>query len=528
FQDGLIVQTKNGAVQGRQGTTVEHGHPFYSFRGIPYAEAPINELRFEPPVAKKNWEGVWDATEDREHCVQGSDPVLGSEDCLFINVYTPTRPSSSCELLPTMVWIYGGGFEGGDSTYDLYGPDYLLEKDVVVVTLNYRLGFLGFLSTGDNVVPGNNGLKDQVLALKWVRDNIKNFCGNPDEITLAGQSAGSASVSYHMQSPQSQGLFQRAIMQSGVSLSLWGLSRRVPQMVHLVAEALAIDNSTSQRLVEGLKSFNTTYLQSIASSTILSAYLSNNPREGFALGPVIEHEHPGAFFTAKSHQLLASGQFNKVPVMIGFNSLEGTYNFEALFRLYLVQFDLYPEKLLPIDLNVDPSRASEAAKKLKNYYFGWIPVSLSNMELMRFLSDDQFVRSIREFARLVQKHVPVYFYRFSYEGGLWGYHNRTIAGVTHSEELGYYWRSKHDPASDHDLVIRSRMVTMWTNFIKYGNPTPHKDPILENALWQPYDSQLTYLDIGHHLVSTQYPEMERMQFWDDFYAEYGNPPHDTY
>jgi carboxylesterase type B len=105
-----------------------------------------------------------------------------------------------------MVWIYGGGFEGGDSTYDLYGPDYLLEKNVVVVSFNYRLGLLGFLSTGDTVAPGNNGLKDQLLALQWVRDNVRNFCGNPDDITLAGQSAGSASVAYHIQSPKSQGI----------------------------------------------------------------------------------------------------------------------------------------------------------------------------------------------------------------------------------------------------------------------------------------------------------------------------------
>lgn len=104
-----------------------------------------------------------------------------------------------------MVWIHGGGFEGGDSSYELYGPDHLLEKDIVIVTLNYRLGFLGFLSTGDSVVPGNNGLKDQVLALKWVKDNIKSFCGNPDQITIAGQSAGAASVAYHVQSPLSRG-----------------------------------------------------------------------------------------------------------------------------------------------------------------------------------------------------------------------------------------------------------------------------------------------------------------------------------
>lgn len=107
--------------------------------------------------------------------------------------------------MPTLVWIYGGGFEGGTSNYDTYGPDFLLEQNIVVVSFNYRLGFLGFSSTGDTVAPGNNGLKDQLLALQWVRDNVASFCGNPDDITLAGQSAGSASVAYHIQSPLSQG-----------------------------------------------------------------------------------------------------------------------------------------------------------------------------------------------------------------------------------------------------------------------------------------------------------------------------------
>lgn len=104
-----------------------------------------------------------------------------------------------------MVWIFGGGFEAGFASYDLYGPDYLLEKDVVVVSFNYRLGIWGFISTGDLVSPGNNGFRDQVLALKWVKDNIKNFGGDPDRVTIFGQSAGSASVSYHLQSPLSRG-----------------------------------------------------------------------------------------------------------------------------------------------------------------------------------------------------------------------------------------------------------------------------------------------------------------------------------
>lgn len=110
-----------------------------------------------------------------------------------------------CALFPVLVYIYGGSFDGGNNTLDTYSPDYLIEQNIVVVTINYRIGIFGFASTGDSVVPGNNGLKDQQLALLWIQDNIQQFCGNPNDVTISGQSAGSVSVSYHLQSQKSQG-----------------------------------------------------------------------------------------------------------------------------------------------------------------------------------------------------------------------------------------------------------------------------------------------------------------------------------
>jgi carboxylesterase type B len=149
----------------------------------------------------------------------GNNPI-GEEDCLKLNVYVPDIVE---DLMPVMVWIYGGGLETGSNNFGDYGPLRFLDKGILVVTIKYRLGPFGFLSLGTDIVPGNAGLLDQVLALKWVQDNIASFNGDSDKVTVFGESAGSASVAYHLLSPRSKRLFQRGIFQSGTALAItWG------------------------------------------------------------------------------------------------------------------------------------------------------------------------------------------------------------------------------------------------------------------------------------------------------------------
>ncbi|CAG2062859.1 unnamed protein product, partial [Timema podura] len=165
---------------------------------------------FQSPKPPSRWSGVRNATEDTSPCTQRSIfarqvEVSGSEDCLYLNVYTPQLPDGSNDDLPVMVWFHGGGWVSGAGTSKFYGPQFLLDKDIVLVTVTYRLGPIGFLSTGDEAAPGNSGLKDQVAALRWVQDNIAVFGGNPNSVTIFGESAGGASVHYHILSPLSQG-----------------------------------------------------------------------------------------------------------------------------------------------------------------------------------------------------------------------------------------------------------------------------------------------------------------------------------
>ncbi|KAG7153841.1 Venom carboxylesterase-6-like 8, partial [Homarus americanus] len=186
----------------------------YAYQGIPFAKPPVGDLRFKDPVPSEPWEGVRDGTKLPEPCLQVSffmftsgvrvppEKLLGVEDCLYLNVYTPVDNGPKADL-PVMVWIHGGAYFSG-STKE-YLPLVILDHDVVLVVIQYRLGVLGFLSTEDSVIPGNFGLKDQTLALKWVQRNINNFGGDKTKVTIFGESAGGASVHFHMLSPKSKG-----------------------------------------------------------------------------------------------------------------------------------------------------------------------------------------------------------------------------------------------------------------------------------------------------------------------------------
>jgi para-nitrobenzyl esterase len=222
--DALKVKTERGKVQGK---TINDGK-VDAFLGIPYAAPPIGDLRWKAPEPAAKWKGTRDATKFGAHCAQGEvfdDMVFQdagpSEDCLFLNVYAPSGSTDKSKL-PVMFWIHGGGYAGGASSEPRHNGDFLPLKGVVLITINYRLGAFGFLVTDElakeaNGSAGNYGLLDMVSALHWVHDNVKNFGGDPGNVTIFGESAGSFAVSTLMASPLAQGLFHKAIGESGAA-----------------------------------------------------------------------------------------------------------------------------------------------------------------------------------------------------------------------------------------------------------------------------------------------------------------------
>ncbi|XP_054549612.1 acetylcholinesterase isoform X3 [Talpa occidentalis] len=230
---GLLVTVRGGHLRGIR--LMAPGGPVSAFLGIPFAEPPVGPRRFLPPEPKRPWSGVLNVTAFQSVCYQYVDTLYPgfegsemwnpnrelSEDCLYLNVWTPyPRPASPA---PVLVWIYGGGFYSGASSLDVYDGRFLAQAEgTVLVSMNYRVGAFGFLALpGSREAPGNVGLLDQRLALQWVQENVEAFGGDPMSVTLFGESAGGASVGMHLLSPPSRGLFHRAVLQSGAPNGPW-------------------------------------------------------------------------------------------------------------------------------------------------------------------------------------------------------------------------------------------------------------------------------------------------------------------
>nr|WEQ60881.1 esterase [Phaedon brassicae] len=525
--DDVIVTIQDGMVMGKKVKTIGKNTTVYAFQGIPFAEPPLGKLRFEPPVPKRPWSGILECQKDKDMCVQDVNPVTGSEDCLHVSVYTPTLIGN----LPVMVYIYGGAFIIGDSNYKTYGPDYILDENVVFVQFNYRLGIFGFLSTEDLVCPGNAGFKDQVLALRWVQKNIGFFGGNRAKVTIFGESSGAAAVGYHMLSPMSRGLFRAAIMDSGTPLSLWSLNRNAKEIAFLAGSILAIPTTDSKVLISEMRRFNYTYLQQVSSS-VSTIVTEMNPLEGVYFGPVKEPVHPGAFFTGESDKKLSSGNFTRVPVLLGVNSNEAAAVgfITTLWSLYLTESHPKISALTPADMSDDPDKRFSAGLEIRCFYFDCLSLSSqSDDKIVMYMSDDQFNRPTRRAVMDLSKYVPTYYYVFSYVGSLGGVKERIAPGVGHVEELGYLFRTYYSNSSTNDIITRDRMVKMWTNFVKYRNPTPVKDSLLQNKRWPiAKPSRLNYFNIDVNISIESNPFKDRMDFWDNLYVKYGKGTYDTY
>ncbi|XP_063223130.1 carboxylic ester hydrolase-like isoform X2 [Bacillus rossius redtenbacheri] len=369
----VTVDIPQGRLRGKRVTSDATGVSYYSFQGIPYAKPPVGPLRFKPPEDPEPWTGTRDALAEGPICVQGdmfSGELVGDEDCLFLNVYTPQLATRSPK--PVMVWIHGGKFSMGSGNTNLFGPDFLVAEEVVLVTINYRLGALGFLYLEGCDVTGNNGLRDQVMALKWVRDNIAQFGGDPGNVTIFGESAGGASVHYLTLSPLASGLFHRAIAQSG-SVFIGGCNVPVGaanQRARRLARALGCRSEDPRQVAACLRSVPAEQLVADKAKA-----RDNQELHGAILDQFFpSHETgPEAFLPDSPRRLLESGLFSKVPFITGVTSAEGKVKlFDSSYRLKFPEIDQNFTSVLPMELsdNLDVETCNEIANVVKKFYFG--------------------------------------------------------------------------------------------------------------------------------------------------------------
>lgn len=376
-----------------------------------------------------------------------------------------------------MFCIPGAGFFFGDGSPTVYGPDGFVERNVIFVTINYRLGAFGFLCLNTADVPGNAGLKDQALALKWVRDNIANFGGNPRKVTLIGRSAGGAAAQFHMLSPMSRGLFSGAISHSGSSLCQWALQKDPKRISNEFARVLGIGpNDTNIGA----------FLRSKPESELVYAAISPNLTRKLALSfvPVVERTFPNVvpFITHTPQAIMNSGSFYKVPTITGTTSNDG-----LIYRIepFTIQEDLAAianntipnlQKFIPDELILKyvTNGTKHIESEIERFYFP-TKDTLSN-NLTNLYTDYSFVNGIVSSVRLLARYsCPAYFYKFSYSGSI----NlmRLVAGYQYTgsaffDEHAYMFNVALNgineiPLTASDELISEQLLQMWTDFAKF-------------------------------------------------------------
>jgi len=492
-----LVTIAQGTARGAAMTSF-HGKDICSYRGIRYAEPPVGDLRFRAPVPAGPWEGELNATVDGNQCPQGFHPYYSlDEDCLFLNVYTPQSPPTA--PLPVMVFIYGGGYTSGDNTAGLYGPQYFLDKGIVLVTFNYRLSVLGFLSTGDDASPGNYALKDQTEALRWVQKNIAAFGGDPNKVTIFGESAGGMSVHFHVLSQLSKGLFHVGIAESGSAMMpMFFQTEGILSQAQRMAAAVGCPTDNSEELVNCLRT------RDVKTIMVNQPDDCNAPPGAFSFfycmysifwRPVPEVRtaaNPEPFLTAHPKDIIKSGDFNRVPLILGTNSDEGSF-----FLLPFISTDYGIEHFnnnsedlgahaLFLNYSMPENLVSETLQKVFDFYLGSDHVvTTTNVHNFIDAATDRFMQhNIQKSVELHLQagHDTVYLYNMGYRGtysvipkARYG-NTRYDLGVVHADELEFIltasfaadrWEAGHP-----DLETVETLITLWTNMAIYGNPTP--------------------------------------------------------
>ena len=499
------INTESGPVRGIK--INKYGMDLYGFLGIPYAEPPVGSLRFKPPKPISSWNDVLDADKNGPQCLQVSEFLTedeeASEDCLTLNVFTNnigTNGPFSKKSQPVMVWIHGGGFTIGSK--DLYRMDELLTEDVVYVAMNYRLAALGFMSFGNDVVSGNMGLKDQQLAIQWVRNNIQHFGGDPNRITIFGESAGALSVQAQVLSPWNDGLLNGAIAQSGSILNLH-FQPQGSEMKYAknIADTLGCPTTLDESTLECLQKVDMDKMLPNITDADEAQYDPSILIKYFTF-PVVDSYATNPFIPLDPLEALKTGMFNRITYMSGTCLLEGVlttgplqyYGVTGAATMSLIE--------LPAETpwNINIGKGKTFNKIVQMFYNHTTGDTRFEQEkpTIDFFTDTYFLSSDQKSVEIMSGYVKnVYNYLFSQSTN-----NSLLAGLMdlseeytpgHFDDVPFLLDldelSKVSPDttkgfSEEEKSTSKHMIKYWTNFAKYGNPTGVEDDAHE-PVWNP-------------------------------------------
>ena len=477
-----VVATQTGQVRGVTIGDVS------SFKGIPYAAAPIGRYRWRPPQPVIPWEGIREAANYCSDCAQAAFPRNGpdsiskssSEDCLFLNVWKPAAAQPGAKL-PVMVWIHGGAFVFGSGAFTDFSGASFTDKGVILVSINYRLGRLGFFAfpaLGDEFPDepkGNYAYMDQIAALQWVQKNIAVFGGDANNVTIFGESAGGVSVHSLLTIPTAKGLFHKAIIESGGGrdgvltgrpIHTENANRYYP------VSATTIGINFAQK--SGIQETNETALSKLRSLTI--AQIVDGGQESNGTGGPVTYSGPildGKLVIETAQSAYMAGRQNKVPIIIGSNSAEVPAGF--------VNADS-KEELLNMFGNLK-EEARNVYSSTDNTDFAWMLTMIN--------TDKVWAEPARFTARaFAAKGVPAYIYLFSYVSPT--HQQRMPFGAAHASEIPYVFNNlpsrNNVPIPPKDREVARMMISYWTNFARSGDPNGNGLP-----KWPKYDPEKNQL-----------------------------------
>ncbi|XP_054372085.1 fatty acyl-CoA hydrolase precursor, medium chain-like isoform X2 [Molothrus ater] len=508
------AETKYGRVRGYQFQVDTADRTVNVFLGLPFAKPPLGSLRFSEPQPPEPWEGVRDATSYPPMClqdqVQGQDfsdlitnrkekvALQVSEDCLYLNVYTPVSTGEN-EKLPVLVWIHGGGLVfGAASSYD--GSVLAAFDNVVVVAIQYRLGIAGYFSTGDEHARGNWGYLDQVAALRWIQENIMHFGGDPGSVTIFGESAGGISVSALVLSPLAKGLFHKAISESGTA-ALGLFTDQPKEDAQKIAAVSGCEKSSSAAMVECLRGKTEEELLQITQKM-----------DFFFISGCVD----GVFFPKSPRELLSEKSINAVPYIIGINNCEYGYLLPMMMK--------YPPFVDGLDKDVArqilqsnlalifKGLTSEVVDRVYKEYMGDAESPAQVRDgLLDAMGDVYFVISSVEVARYHRDAGnPVYFYEFQHRPSSAEGLVPEFVKADHGAEIAFVFGKPFlaGGATEEENELSRTVMRYWTNFAKNGNP--NGEGLVH---WPQYDLEEKYLEIDLEQKAAEKLKEHRVQFW---------------
>ncbi|XP_073423363.1 cholinesterase-like [Dendrobates tinctorius] len=521
-EHGIIVELKLGKVRGFHIPT--NSGSVIAYLGIPYGEPPMGTQRFKKPEPRKPWHGVYDASKFGKSCYQkryedranfpGSNMWQVnnemSEDCLFLNVWVPSSNPKSAQVI---IFIYGGAFISGTSSMELYDPSILAySEDMIVVSMNYRVGALGFLALpGNKDIPGNAGMFDQQLALRWVHENIASFGGNPDSVTLLGHSCGAACVGLHLLSPGSQKYFNRVIVQSGSPSAGWAMNshKRAKRLTMKLAKLLDCPVDNDDALVACLQNTDPT--------KIVEKQLLVETKHPFSLThiiPIVDFD-----FISDMPNNIIKKMSKKNEILIG-----GTKDDGNPFTITWVpgmsrEHDslLTTEQVMQGIKGLFPITGDIGIESILFEYKDWedehnLEKNREAMELI--LRDYYMICPMKYFAdEMAKRESNIYFYEFNHRSSkeVWP----KWMGVLHGAILPFMFGkplTKGSNFTEEEQLLSKKIMKAWGNFARTG--IPHDE---DNAFtWPPY----TYQEQNHVVLKTGKWEVQRnvyskrCRFWN--------------